>query len=282
MTNNLRTVCISQGAGDVLASIPYIKALGGQFVYHIINMPNVPDWHPVNHGGAQMLLPFLRSQGLDGTVINYSDKHIYEPYDIDMDARLNREWHGSLGDFYTWNSLFYGVWPDMTKEFFENIKPVPMSFTGGSLMSHITSPPYGHSQETIVSSSSSYICFARTARYNQPGIDYTVINSISNIKKIFIGTPAEFVYLYNCFPGLSRDIEFLQIKDYYHAAQVIKGSKLFISNQTSFAVLAEGMAHPRILEVCAQFPSVIPKTPNGRPVMLQQHFEKAIFELLNK
>jgi len=40
--------------------------------------------------------------------------------------------------------------------------------------------------------------------------------------------------------------------------------------------LAEGLGHPRVLEVCANFPSVVCKTPNGRPVVYQRFFEKAI------
>lgn len=247
----MKTVKIGQGAGDIMASIPYIKMMGGEFLYIIINLPNVPNWHPINYGGAEMLIPFLKSQGLDGKVISVSDL-IYHTFDIDMDARVTFGWSGNMGDIYTWNSLFYGVYPDMTKPFFK-IDEV-------------------EKQDIVI--------IARTARYNNPNIDYTFLNKIDK-KKIFIGTESEFVYLKDCFPNI-KDIEFYQIKDFLDGAKLIKSAKLFISNQTSFAVLGEGLGIPRVLEVCPQFPSVIMKTPDGRPVITQRFFENSIMELLNK
>jgi len=246
----MKTVKIGQGAGDILSSIPYIKARGGEFLYMISHLPNVPDWHPVNHGGLQLLIPFLKSQGLEGKVINYNEIENYT-FDMDMDARVDLGWSGNMGDIYTWNSLFYGVYPDMTKPFFE-IGEV-------------------EKQDVIV--------FARTARYNNPEIDYTFLNTIDK-KKIFIGTEGEVNYLKQCFPNLIG-WEYYKITDFLDAAKLIKSAKLFISNQTSFCVLAEGLGVPRVLEVCPQFPSVIMKTPFGRPVITHQFFENAIMDLLN-
>lgn len=251
ITVNKKTVKIGQGVGDILAAIPCIKELGGEFLYMIVNLPGVPDWHPVNHGGAQLLIPFLQAQGLDGKVVDYKDLVYYSP-DIDMDARVTYGWSGSKGDILSWNSLFYGVYPDVTKPFFycEEVEK----------------------KDCIV--------FAKTARYPNPGIDYRFLNAIDK-EKIFIGTPAEYTYLHDTFPGI-KDIKFYQIKDFYDAAKIIKSSKVFISNQTSFCIIAEGIGHPRVLEVCPQFPSVIFKTPFGRPVINQRFFEQAILELLNK
>ena len=245
----MKTVKIGQGMGDILSSIPYIKMLGGQFLYMVVKLPNVPDWHPVNHGGAELLVPFLRSQGLDGKVIPYQEQFCYT-YDIDMDARVQLGWDGSKGDIYTWNSLFYGVYPDMTKPFFD-IGEIPKQ---------------------------DYIVITRTARYPNQAIDYSFLNTIDN-RKLFVGTEAEYTFLHQCFPSL-KNIEYRKITDMLDAAIVIKGSKVFISNQTSMAVLAEGLAAPRVLEVCPGFPSVIPKTPNGRPVITQRFFEQAILEFL--
>ena len=103
---------IGQGAGDIIASIPYMKALGGGEVLIIKNLDSVPKWHPMNHGGAEMLIPFVKSQGLDCKVINQSDLTMYE-YNIDMDKRVTNGWDGAKGDILTWNALFYGVYPDM-------------------------------------------------------------------------------------------------------------------------------------------------------------------------
>jgi len=240
---------IGQGAGDVLASIPYMKAMGGGYVLIVKNLSNVPEWHPMNHGGAEMILPFLKSQGLDGMVIKQTDLRYHE-YNIDMDKRVSTGWDGSKGDILTWNSLFYGVYPDMTKAFFE-IEDTEQE---------------------------DFILITRTGRYQNPDIDYGFLGKI-DIKKKFLGTGKE----YNNFKlQYGMDIECHVVKDYLEAAKLIKSSRLFISNQTSHAILAEGLAVPRILEICPGFPSVISKTPNGRSVLKQEFFEKTVDEALTE
>ena len=83
----LVTVKIGQGAGDILASVPYIKARGGNFLYMVKNLPNVPGWHPVNHGGLELLIPFLQSQGLGCKVVTYKEAEGLS-FDFDMDERV--------------------------------------------------------------------------------------------------------------------------------------------------------------------------------------------------
>jgi len=239
---------IHGGAGDILTSIPYMKAMGGGYVLVVKNMAGVPEWHPINHGGAEMLIPFFKSQGLDGRVINQKDLRMHE-YTIDMDKRVDTGWNGGKGDILTWNSLFYGVYPDMTKSFFE-IEEVKQE---------------------------DFILITRTARYGNPGIYYNFLNKI-DIPKKFLGTDAEFNWFNNNFTV--NNMEHCKVNDYLEAAKLIKSSKLFISNQTSHYFLAEGMSHPRVLLVDPNFPSVIPKTPNGRPVIYQTFFEKAVHEYI--
>ena len=245
----LKTVKITQGAGDIISAIPYIKALGGEYVHLVINHPNVPNWHPINLGGADALIPLLKSQGLESCVTDHNNLYYYT-FDIDMDARVNYGWDGTRGDIYTWNSLFYGVYPDMTKQFL-----------------HIEDVEQGD-----------YIALTQTARYTNPAIDYRFLNNI-DIEKRFIGTDAEWTFVHDLYPGI-QGLTYQPTADFYEAAKVIKGSKLYISNQTSLAVIAEGLAVPRIMVVCPQFPSAIMKTPNGRPVITQRYFENAIIDML--
>ncbi len=246
----MKTVKITQGAGDIMATLPYIKMLGGEHIYLVINHPNVPTWHPINHGGADALKPFIESQGFVVSVIEHSNLYYYT-FDIDMDARVNYGWDGSRGDIYTWNALFYGVYPDMTKQFI-----------------FIDEEP-----------KENYIAITQTARYLNPAIDYRFLNQI-DIEKKFVGTPAEWTYVHDLYPGISN-LTYHPTADFLEAAKVLNKSKLFISNQTSLAVLAEGLAIPRVMVVCPQFPSAVMKTPNGRPVITQRFFENAITELLS-
>jgi hypothetical protein len=239
---------IAQGAGDILASLPYMQALGGGFIYIIKDIQTVPNWHPINQGGAEMLVPFIKSQGMDAKVITWTDLCMYQ-FDIDMDARVHNGWPGKCGDLLTWNSLFYGVYPDMTKPFFE-IEDVPKE---------------------------DFILVTRTARYHNLGIDYSYLNEI-NVPKRFLGTFDEFRIFKDSFK--LNDLVHHPIKDYYEAAKLIKSCRFYVSNQTSHCILAEGLAVPRVLEICPAFPSVVPKTPNGRPVIYQRYFIQAINEMM--
>jgi len=68
------------------------------------------------------------------------------------------------------------------------------------------------------------------------------------------------------------------IDDFLEMAQVIKGSKLFIGNQSSPFALAEIMKVPRCLEVCPTAHNVIPTGANGYdfldPFKLKKHLQK--------
>ena len=241
---------IGQGAGDIIASIPYMKALGdgNDLVYIVKDLQTVPQWHPINHGGAEMLIPFITSQGSDCQVITYTDLCMYE-YTMDMDLRVHNGWPGKTGDMLTWNSLFYGVYPDMTKQFFE-IEEVPKE---------------------------DFILVTRTARYHNLGIDYGYLNEIKAPKR-FLGTVPEMNMFIRDF-GV-KDIKHHPVNNYMEAAKLIKSCRFYVTNQTSHYVLAEGLAVPRVLEICPAFPSVIPKTPNGKPVIYQRYFKKAIDDFM--
>jgi len=241
---------IGQGAGDILASIPYMKALGdgNNLVYIIKGLQTVPNWHPINHGGAEMLIPFIKSQGIDAKVLTSTDLCMYQ-YDIDMDLRVHNGWPGQTGDMLTWNSLFYGIYPDMTKKFFE-IEDVPKE---------------------------DFILVTRTARYHNLGIDFTYLNKIDLPKK-FLGTQPELKLLIRDF-GITNIVHH-PVNDYLQAARLIKSCRFYVTNQTSHYILAEGLAVPRVLEICPAFPSVIPKTPNGKSVIYQKFFEKAIDDFM--
>lgn len=250
---------ISMRASDIIVAIPYMKALGvtdvlvvqgAVIMYHVL-----PDWHPMNHGGVEYVLPFIRMQGLNATSIPYSEL-VNHTFDIDMDLKYKFGWNLDTGDLYTINALFHGVYPDMTKNFL-----------------HV---------EEIESTNS--IVFAHTARHINPYIDFTILNDYEN-PKLFIGTEAEYIFFTNYiingqYKYKTIDMHYINTSDMYEAAKLIKASQLFISNQTSFAVVAEGISHKRILCVDKASPTLITKTANGRSVLTQRHFEKSVHEML--
>ena len=245
----MKTVKIGHGAGDIIAAVPYIKALGGTHVYMLYQVPFIPHWHPVNHGAIVNLTSFIEKQGLIAYAIPWVDLCLYR-YDIDMDL-IDSGWTGALGDIYTWNSLFCGVYPDMTKPFLyvEDVDP------------------------------KNVMVITQTARYVNPVIDYRALNDYS-CDKVFIGTESEYNFAMELYSGL-KNIEYVPTADFYEASKIIKASKLFISNQTALAVIAEGIAHNRIMVVNRECPYAIMKTPNGRPVLIQRFFEQAIADMYN-
>ncbi len=248
----MKTFKISQGAGDIISSIPYIKELGGAFGYLVINHPIVPDWHPMNHGGANALLPLLKSQGLDGCVIDYKDQYLYS-FDINMDARVEQNWPGYLGDILTWNSYFYGVYPDMTK-------------------------PFIHVEEQ---EKKDFMAFSFTPRYSNLEVDISALANY-DIKKIMLGTEAEYHWLTETRPDFAKNVEFVKTNDFLEAAKIMLQARFYVSNQTGLFQLAEGLGINRLLIVCKQFPSVVLKTPNGRGVIRQDFFLKNVEYFINK
>lgn len=76
------------------------------------------------------------------------------------------------------------------------------------------------------------------------------------------------------FIGLERDhnvfekkynikVDFYKVKDALEMAQIIKGSKIFVGNQSLCFALAESMKHPRVLEVCKKWDNCRPNSSNG-------------------
>ena len=104
------------------------------------------------------------------------------------------------------------------------------------------------------------IIINRTKRYHdKQEIDWNLLKPYENKCK-FIGYEKEwkqFVQEYNL------DIPFFPIANGLELAQIIKGSKLFIGNQSCSFSLAEAMKHPRCLEVYYELNNCQPHGPNG-------------------
>ena len=76
----------------------------------------------------------------------------------------------------------------------------------------------------------------------------------------FLGTEKEHKFFENKFDMRVEHIETFFGKS---CAEIIKGSKIFIGNQSFCYSLAEAMQHPRILEVCHEKPNCMPLSSNG-------------------
>lgn len=71
-----------------------------------------------------------------------------------------------------------------------------------------------------------------------------------------------------------KKIPFYETKNGLEVAKAIKGSKLFIGNQSVSYALAEAMKHPRCLEVCYGFNNCQPHGADGHTYMTEKLIER--------
>ena len=97
-----------------------------------------------------------------------------------------------------------------------------------------------------------------------------------SIPVVFLGTSDE----HDLIIKQVRKAQYLKTKNYAEVAGVIGGSKLFIGNQSSCFAVAEGMSHPRLLEIDRNATNVIPCTPNGHVFVDQKALEYLVNEAI--
>lgn len=119
------------------------------------------------------------------------------------------------------------------------------------------------------------IIVANTFRYHdKEDIDWNILKPFAEKCK-FIGYEKER----NHFVQKNKiDIPFHKTGDALEIAQVIKGSKLFIGNQSCHFAIAEAMKHTRCLEVCEYYNNCQPHGENGYAYLTTELIEKYINE----
>lgn len=249
--------------GDVWASLPAIKECSRQTKeksnIYLVNGQAAHYYEGATHptldeNGANvmlnqkminMMLPLLRVQPYIGEADFYNGQKI----DIDLNwirnTFVNQPYH-VLSKWY-----FY-VFPDLSCDISKQYIEVPDSdkdFAKGKII------------------------FTRTERYHNDVFD--VKKTYSFLKKyetdiIFAGTMRE----YNNFcMEYDLNIPKLNINDFLELAQAVKQSKAVISNQTQIMQIAEGMKHPRAVELCSYAPNVVTTGENGFEYYSEQSAE---------
>ena len=104
----------------------------------------------------------------------------------------------------------------------------------------------------------SNIIINRTRRY-VGNLDYReIVNSFKD-SITFIGMKDE----YEVFVRDFGDVRYYKPIDLLEAAKIIRGSKMFIGNQSVCYAIAEGLKHPRLLEVSPDCPNCHPIGEDG-------------------
>jgi hypothetical protein len=92
-----------------------------------------------------------------------------------------------------------------------------------------------------------------SARFPGHTVDWEVLKPYSN-RCVFIGEESE----YKEFCSKRFELRRHELREALEFAQIIKGSKLYVANQSSGLAMAEGMKHPRVADLyhgwAKQFP----------------------------
>jgi len=97
----------------------------------------------------------------------------------------------------------------------------------------------------------------RSLRYQNPFISYHFLGRYDRVS--MVGLLEEYDAMKHMVPSVS----YVKTGSLMEYAGLIAGSNLLIGNQSSGMAIAEGLGHPRILEVFQNAPNVTMATPNG-------------------
>lgn len=106
------------------------------------------------------------------------------------------------------------------------------------------------------------VVIARSERYRNPYFNWKAVVDKYGDKILFIGLPHE----HQEFCASYGAVEHLPTKDYLEVAEAIKGSLLFIGNQSSPMAVAEGLKHHSIQETCLFIVDCVYKRDNAQYV----------------
>jgi hypothetical protein len=234
----VRTFKHSGNLGDIIYALPTIMALGGGVLYIASGdyPPRIsaaaPPPFPMSPDVVDQMAAFLKSQfylkdvrPYGGEVVDY-DLDIFREYVV-SDRAL---WKVHLACWHL-NSLH--VQFDLCRPWLFNIAPLYVS--------------------DIVVTYSVKNAF-RSGLFN-----WRVLENYLD-KCIFLGFENEY-YEFKKYTGL--EINYLKVENITELAQVIRGSKLLISNQSFGFALAEAMKHPRVLDVLRLRSNSLPQSCNG-------------------
>jgi len=103
----------------------------------------------------------------------------------------------------------------------------------------------------------------RTGRYRNDLFPWKEIVAHFRNKLLFVGLKHEW----REFIGHHGYVEFVETANLLEVAQLIKGSDLFIGNQSCAYAVAEGLKHPTIQETNLEYPDCVYVRPNARYVV---------------
>jgi hypothetical protein len=236
-TKQKSKTCLHSGnVGDIIYSLPLVKALGAS--HYVINL--CADTHfgnrNINFATAKAMASLLLAQPyLERVSIVASQV----PFEYVEESITGIDY---VLDKFRLQSIFQTHIALAHAKAFEQTIDVNKSWLDVKAAAKKEAP---------------YVVAAIGPRYRVYSKEYwlEVLGGFDHIK--VIGVPEDFVEL----SGLQA--EFVTCDDFLEIAQIIKGSTLFIGNQSLAYAIAEGLKVPRILEQFPEIPNVYPTGENG-------------------
>ena len=234
MEPKLKTFQHSGNLGDIIYSLPAIIALGGGILYIKIETDRLglnreaPLPNPMTEPMAHQLIELLKTQPY------LADIKLYHNEGIDYNLDRFREHRAVMRNHIAGSHLeVFGVNYNLALPWLQGISPLYIND----------------------------IVISRTKRNLSTvnKFDWQVLEKYQK-NCVFIGFADEHEAFVKS-TGLK--VERYAAPSILEIARVIRGSKLFIGNQSLGFALAEGMKHPRVLEVYYFAPNCMPQSLNG-------------------
>lgn len=227
----MKTFKHSGNLGDIIFSLPTIIALGGGRLYLSNNTTGV-ETRKFTDEMLEQMTELLKTQKY------LSDVSRYNGESVDYDLDKFREIFACYDHIARWHLKAFNVQFDLARAWLEDIKPV-------------------RTREIIVN---------YTLRDCDVPLNWQVLKGLED-RCIFAGLEHE----YKGFKEVTAlEIPHHPTKTLLEFAQVIRGAKLFIGNQSLGFALAEAMKVPRILEVHHHCPSSMPLSENARIILTEK------------
>lgn len=218
--------------GDVIYSLPTVRALGGGFM-HPCDMPGVVTGHGMTHDRFLALAPLLRQQDYITAVAWHEPGPHPDRVDLNKFRSMGFDLHRqNLADNYL---IANGLptshrdtpWLEAPKMFFESV------------------------------------VISRSARYHNAKFNWRNVLERFGRNAIFVGTPAEHV----AFVVEFGSVPYAHTPTLLDAASIINAADLFIGNQSCPLAIAHGLGKCVIIECCLYCPNCIFNRPGEFPIL---------------
>ena len=206
--------------GDILYSLPTVKALGGGSLW-LLDKPGLGTRFPMTFERIQAVAPLLKAQPYI--------KEVYGCHDtVPLDDR------DRVVDLNRFRTLGYDVVNTPLAKMYADAEGIRVNLK----LPWLTTPNMSYLRSVVI---------ARSARSPNKDFPWGKVLERWGSSATFVGTPAEYSAFVQEFGG-AHGLMYFHTLDLLDAAQVIKAAMLFIGNQSAPLAIAHGLGKPVLIE----------------------------------